>query len=65
MSENIKLLSIADGLFSRDIIVSYKHNKLDNSSVIEFYNFLRGYCDRAKNSAVSDGMYKNNPDFRK
>ena len=65
MSENIKLLSIADGLFSRDIIVSYKLNKLDNSSVIEFYNFLRGYCDRAKNSDVSDGMYKNNPDFRK
>ena len=65
LSGNIKLLSIEDGLFSRDIIVSHKLNKLDNSSVIEFYDFLRGYCDKAKNSVAEDNRKKKNPDCLK
>jgi DNA-binding transcriptional LysR family regulator len=44
-SDRILLLEIEDGNFTRNIIISHKLNKTDNKNVIEFFEFLKNYCE--------------------
>ena len=39
----IRLLKITDSIFKRDIIITYKKNKQNNSKAENFYNFLTNY----------------------
>ena len=39
----IRLLKITDDDFKRDIIITYKKNKQNNSKAENFYNFLTNY----------------------
>lgn len=39
----IRLLKITDGDFKRDIIITYRKNKQDNTEAEEFFKFLTGY----------------------
>lgn len=39
----IRLLKITDSVFKRDIIITYKKNKQNNSKAENFYNFLTNY----------------------
>ncbi len=47
-SEHVKLLEIEETLCERNIVISCNLNKIDNSNVIEFYEFLKNYCIRKK-----------------
>ena len=44
--KRVKLLEITDTDFKRDIVVSLRRNKQDNSKTEEFYNFLTKYILR-------------------
>lgn len=46
--KRIKLLEITDTEFKRDIVVSLRRNKQDNSKTELFYNFLTGYIQQKK-----------------
>lgn len=47
--EKIKMLEIADGVFSRDIFIKYRETKSDNSTVRRFYEFLKNYVEALEN----------------
>lgn len=47
-SENVRLLKIEEPVCQRDIIINYNQNKLDNRSVVEFYEFLTEYFEERK-----------------
>lgn len=42
-AKNVRLLEIAEPNCSRDILITYKKNKVDNARVEKFYNFLTEY----------------------
>jgi len=44
--KKIKLLEITDTEFKRDIVVSFRRNKQDNSRTEQFYNFLTKYIQQ-------------------
>ncbi len=44
-STKVKLLEITDPVCSRDILISYRHNKLKADSAENFYHYLCGYFD--------------------
>lgn len=44
--KKIKLLEITDTEFKRDIVVSLRRNKQDNSKTEQFYNFLTKYIQQ-------------------
>lgn len=48
-SEHVKLLEIEDVTFQREIIISYNLNKVDNRSVLSFFEFLIKYFEKRKN----------------
>ena len=49
-NKRVKLLPITDPLCSRDILITYKKNKTDNSKAENFYRFLKRYFElTAKN----------------
>lgn len=48
---NVKLLEITDMQFKRDIVISYKKNKQDDSKTESFYNFLTAYVLNASNKS--------------
>lgn len=50
-SSRVKLLEINEPLCQRDLIVSYKENKSDNTEVIRFYEFLTGYFENRRRMA--------------
>lgn len=41
--KHVKLLEIEGALCQRDIVISYNLNKLDNTNVIGFFEFLKSY----------------------
>lgn len=43
-SDKVKLVEIEQPLCRRDIIIDYKLNKTDSSSVIDFFNFFKDFC---------------------
>ena len=43
-----KLMEIEDGDFERNIIISYNLNKIDNGNVIEFYEFMKDFCENRR-----------------
>lgn len=47
-SDQVKLLEIEDVFCQRDIVISYNLNKLDNRCVLEFFDFLRDYCEKQR-----------------
>lgn len=47
-SENVRLLKIEEPVCQRDIIINYNQNKIDNHSVVEFYEFLTEYFEERK-----------------
>ena len=47
--EKIKMLEIADGVFSRDIFIKYRETKSDNSTIRRFYEFLKNYMEALEN----------------
>jgi len=47
-SKDVKLLPIKTPVCQRDIIISYKCNKTDNTQVIDFFNFLTDYFETKK-----------------
>ncbi|MGM9522211.1 MAG: LysR family transcriptional regulator [Oscillospiraceae bacterium] len=53
----ILLLPIKDTAFSRDIIVTYKLNKTDNRYVVDFFNFLQDYCEKAKGKFDAEAVH--------
>ncbi len=44
-NKRVKLLPITDPLCSRDILITYKKNKTDNSKAENFYKFLKRYFE--------------------
>lgn len=46
--EHLKLLKIEDCVFKRNVIISYNLNKVDNRNVIEFFEYLKEYCEIRK-----------------
>lgn len=42
-TKNVRLLEISEPNCSRDILITYKRNKLDNERTEKFYNFLTEY----------------------
>lgn len=44
-NDQVKLLEIEDELCYRDIIISYNLNKIDNRYVLDFFEFLKEYCE--------------------
>lgn len=47
--KKVKLLEITDSNFKRDIVVSLRRNKQDNSKTEQFYNFLTKHIQQKKN----------------
>lgn len=45
-TDKIRLLEISDPVCSREIVITCHHNKTDNSNVMDFFEFLKGYCIR-------------------
>ncbi len=46
-SDKVKLLNIENPVCSRDLLITYKKNKTDNSKAEHFFNFLTKYIDLA------------------
>lgn len=45
----VKLIELTDSPFSRDIIITKTHNKIDNKAVCDFFNFLSDFFREKKN----------------
>jgi len=43
-TDDVVLLEIEEPVCCRDIVIDYKQNKIDSSSVVNFFNFLTDYC---------------------
>ncbi len=44
-NENVLLLEIEDIHLSRDLVIRHLQNKADNTNVLEFFEFLKEYCE--------------------
>ena len=53
-SHRVKLLPITDSECSRDIVISCKHNKTDNTKTEAFYHFLVQYIHAAAKNKSED-----------
>ena len=48
--ERVRLLEITDPVCRRDIVITRRHNKTDMSNVDDFFDFLREFCEKRRNS---------------
>ncbi|MCH5163441.1 MAG: LysR family transcriptional regulator [Clostridiales bacterium] len=56
--EHVKLMEISDMPCSRDIVISYNPTKVDNSNVVDFYEFLRDFCINRRNEIKATQIAK-------
>lgn len=47
-SDQVKLLEIEDISCQREIVISYNLNKLDNRTVLDFFEFMKKYCEASR-----------------
>ncbi|MGN1194419.1 MAG: LysR family transcriptional regulator [Acutalibacteraceae bacterium] len=45
-TDRVKLIEIEEPLCRRDIIIDYKLNKTDSSTVVDFFDFFKDFCKR-------------------
>ena len=54
-TDHVRLLRIRDPLCQRDILFDCRPNKVNNSALLDFFSFLRQYCETARaNAKISD-----------
>ena len=53
-NDRVKLLEITDPICSRDILITYKKNKFDNTRTEAFYNFLVKYMTLASQHIIEN-----------
>lgn len=49
--ERIRLLNIEDCEFARNVVITHRLNKADNSNVLDFFKFICDYCEKAKSGS--------------
>lgn len=52
VGENTLILPIADAKFERELVITRRENKTDNTGVIYFFEYLTEYCMSAKRMAA-------------
>lgn len=54
-TDRVRLLEIEEPICRRDIIIDYKLNKTDSSTVLDFFAFFKAFClEKAKAAAPAD-----------
>lgn len=54
-NDHVLLLEIEEPVCQRDLVFTLKHNKPNSANVLDFFHFLKGYCQSAAPASARSG----------